>query len=253
MTSPAAPLPHHPLAVAIETSSRTSSIALSRDGQLIASESFGHGLRNAASLLPLIQSLLASRLLPHRHVTHLYLSIGPGSFTGIRIAVTLAKSWALARQLADDPPLTLVPVPSADVTVQNLPPTCAHAAVLLDAKRNQVFTASYSRTTARNWQLTRPPRLDTLANLLATTPPNCFPLTLIGEGLPFHPLPTLRSSDITLAPPDLWTPLAATLAQIAPHYPPVDPLTLTPLYIRLPEAEEKYQLENPRPIATVPQ
>jgi tRNA threonylcarbamoyladenosine biosynthesis protein TsaB len=244
------PPAHPPLAVAVETSARQSSVAVVRDGRLLAEESFGHGLRNAAALVSLVDRLIRSTGAVPADVPRLYLSIGPGSFTGIRIAVTFAKMWALARQLTGAG-LEVVPVPSLDVIVENLPDSPSPAAVVLDAKRGQIYTASYQPSPAgsvRRWHPTNPPRLDTLGHLLEAQPQ----LTLTGEGLAYHPLPSPLPPDshIALAPAELWTPRAAVLARIGPAYPPcpTDAIAqLKPTYIRLPEAEEKYLQQHPSP------
>lgn len=228
--------------VALETSGRLGSVALALDGVTLARAEFAHGLKHAATLIPEIDRLLREAGWAVADIGELYISVGPGSFTGLRIAVTLAKTWALARGVK------IVAVPSVRAIVENLPPEAAHAAIALDAKRGQIFTASYSRDDAGLWQLTRPARLDTLAAVAAADPK---PLTLTGEGLDYHPHPS--SPDVVIAPKDLWPARAETVARLghamARRGEFADPLRLTPTYVRLPEAEEKWQLEHP---ATLP-
>src|SRR5689334_17642556 len=90
---PCSPMPR---ALAVETSGRIGSVALADDGRVIAEESFPHGLQHAAHILPVIDSLCAARGWTPRSIEHLYVSSGPGSFTGLRIGITLCKTIAFA-------------------------------------------------------------------------------------------------------------------------------------------------------------
>src|SRR5689334_13247826 len=85
-----------PRALAVETSGRIGSVALAEDGRLIAEEAFPHGLQHAAHILPIIDRLCGARGWRPRDLEQLYVSIGPGSFTGLRIGVTLCKTIAFA-------------------------------------------------------------------------------------------------------------------------------------------------------------
>jgi hypothetical protein len=83
-----------------------------------------------------------------------------------------------------------------------------------------------------------PPTLDTLAAMLSRSG---RPVYLIGEGIPYHNVPD--EAGVIITPPELWVGQAEVVARIgfemarAGQF--TDPLALTPLYIRLPEAEEK--------------
>ncbi len=219
-------------ALAIETAGRDGSVALVADGSVVAEAAFPGGVRHAAGLLPLIDSLLQDRGWRPADLGHLYLSIGPGSFTGLRIGVTVAKTLALVTGVR------LVAVPTLAVVVENAPAEAADAVVLLDAKRGQVFAARFERT-AGGWAEREPAHVDTLAAVLERAP---RPVYLMGEGLPYH-LPGVMAG-VIVAPADLWRPRAAVVARLgvalaaAGRF--VDPDQLVPTYIRKAEAEEKW-------------
>src|SRR5689334_17417203 len=119
-------------ALAIDTSSRVGSIAAARDGVVLAEEQFEHGLAHAAQIVPILDRLCrAQGWSPARDIDQLYVSAGPGSFTGLRIGITLAKTMALASGVK------LVAVPSLRVLVENAPADANHVIVVLDAKRDQ--------------------------------------------------------------------------------------------------------------------
>jgi len=225
-------------ALAIETSSRIGSIAAVEDGQVVAEDQFEHGLQHAATILPMIDRLTRARGWSSRDVGEVYVSAGPGSFTGLRIGITLAKTMALATGVK------LVAVPTVHVLAENAPSEARHVIIVLDAKREQIFTARLERTPG-GWLARRPMRLDSLANMLAEAP-HARPVHLIGEGIPYHEkfIPKDDPS-VLITAPELWRPRAAVVAMIgrarADRGEFIDPDKLTPIYIRKPEAEEKYE------------
>src|ERR1700742_766157 len=89
-------IPPMPRAIAIETSGRIGSVALVDGDTVLPEAQFQHGLKHAAEIVPTIDRLCCARGWQPKDVEHLYVSVGPGSFTGLRIGVTLAKTLALA-------------------------------------------------------------------------------------------------------------------------------------------------------------
>ena len=223
------------LMLAIETSSRTSSIALCRDASVLATRSFSHGLQNAALILPQIDELFREQSVAPRQIDLVAVSIGPGSFTGLRIGVTLAKTLCFATGAR------LIAVPSLLVIAHNAPADASYILPLLDAKRDQVFAAVYKRQGGQIGQ-ELPAQLTTLTDLLAVAP---RPLWLLGEGLPTHRHHIPADPSLTVLDDSLWPPQAATVARLAWELAGqsqfADPYTLTPLYIRKPEAQERME------------
>lgn len=232
---------NHARGLAIETSGRVGSVALV-DGNTAApiiEESFPHGLAHAAQVVAIIDRLTRSAGWGPKDLQHLYLSIGPGSFTGLRIAVTLAKTLALVTGVK------VVAVPSVRVLVENAPPDARHAIVVLDAKRGQIFTATFSRRSddpAGAWEQTSPERVDTLSNVIAKSP---RPVHLVGEGIPYHRAAVPMDAPVVLTEESAWRARAGVVAKLGAEMAGrgefADPWTLVPTYIRLPEAEEKWQ------------
>ena len=225
-----------PRALALETSGRTGSIAVVEDGAVVAEEQFAHGLQHAASIVPIIDRLCRARAWRPLHVEEVYVSAGPGSFTGLRVGITVAKTLAFATGCR------IVAVPTADVLAQNAPPGCQNLVIVLDAKRDQIFTASFMNDGSGTPILREPAHLDHLSAVLARTP---RPVHLLGEGIPFHRqfIPADDQS-IVLTPPEAWQARAAAVAEVgyamARRGEWADPYRLTPIYVRRPEAEEKY-------------
>src|SRR5262245_22961072 len=115
-------------ALAIETSGRIGSIATVLDQHVLAEEQFPHGLQHAAQIILIIDRLCRAAHWSPCEVEQLYVSVGPGSFTGLRIGITLAKTMALATGVR------LVAVPSVRVLAENAQPEAQHLIIVLDAK-----------------------------------------------------------------------------------------------------------------------
>jgi tRNA threonylcarbamoyladenosine biosynthesis protein TsaB len=223
-------------ALAIETSSRIGSVALAEDGRTLAEETFPHGLEHAARIVPAIDSLTKKLGWSPGDLREIYVSAGPGSFTGLRIGITLAKTLAFATGAK------IVAVPSVRVLVENVPGDAKRAIVVLDAKRDQIFTASFERD-GEEWNPLEPAQLSSLKEILAKS---SRPMHLIGEGIPYHRKfidPT--DAGVILTDELVWRPRANVVAtlgfELARKGEFTDPMKLTPIYIRRPEAEEKFE------------
>jgi len=221
-------------ALAIETSGRIGSVALAEDGRALVEDTFPHGLQHAARIIPAIDGLCRQLGWSSPELQEIYVSAGPGSFTGLRIGITLAKTLAMVTRAA------LVAVPSVRVIVENAPADAKNAIVVLDAKRDQIFTASFVRTN-NGWQQRDPAQLSVLTEMLAKSP---RPVYLIGEGIPYHRkfIPD-NDGEIFVTDESLWRPRAGTVAtlgwKMARSGEFTDAMKLLPIYIRRPEAEEK--------------
>jgi tRNA threonylcarbamoyladenosine biosynthesis protein TsaB len=224
-------------ALAIETSGRTGSVALVRDGVVLAEPTFEHGLKNAAAILPMIDRLCRDAGIGPKDLAELYLSIGPGSFTGLRIGVTLAKTMTLMTGVK------IVAVPTVNVLAANAPADAKHVVIVLDAKREQIFTARFDGDAVGE-----PAHLDSLAAMLQRSP---RPVHLLGEGIPYHDKFIPKDDPgVVVTSPESWRARAAVVATIgqamARRGEFADPDRLTPLYIRKPEAEEKWEASQPQ-------
>ena len=211
-------------------------MALARDGAVVIEEQFAHGLKHAAGIIPIIDRLCRAQGWGPKDIEEVYVSAGPGSFTGLRVGVTVAKALALATGAK------VVAVPTAEVLVRNAPAGWENAVIVLDAKREQVFTAVYVNEGGVP-VVREAAHLDGLAHVLARVP---RPVHLIGEGIPYHQ-PFIPGDDprVIVTPPELWQARAAAVVEIghalARSGTFVEPDRLTPIYVRKPEAEEKYE------------
>jgi tRNA threonylcarbamoyladenosine biosynthesis protein TsaB len=224
-----------PRALAVETSGRIGSIALIDGNEIVSDEQFPHGLQHAAQIVPIIDRLTQLRGWRPDDLQELYVSAGPGSFTGLRIGITLAKTLAFATGVK------LVAVPTVRVLAENAPPDAQHVLIVLDAKRDQIFSARFERTDDAIVERAAA-QLSSLSEMLAHSP---RPVHLIGEGIPYHQkfIP-LDDPQVIVTDPQLWRARAPVVAKLGLAMSNrgefADPDRLSPIYIRRPEAEEKF-------------
>jgi tRNA threonylcarbamoyladenosine biosynthesis protein TsaB len=130
--------------VAFETSTRSVSVAL-LDGEDCFEEHVPAGGGRGSALLPLLEGLLQSRRLDVRNIDVFAAGVGPGSYTGIRIGLTLASSLAFASGRA------LVGVDSLEVLAHSageLDPV-RPLAVVGNAFRGEVMLAAFGTAPRR--------------------------------------------------------------------------------------------------------
>ncbi len=188
-----------PVSIAIETSSRLGSVALGRGDEPIAAARFSAAARHGTQLVSRLAELLAAAGLTPRDVGEVYVSVGPGSFTGTRIAVTVARMLHLAiphlRCVAVSSPLAVAE------GARRLP--WRHLGVVLDAREGLIHATRFTRRGGGIVQK-GPGRVTGPADFLRRAP---RPLMLLGEGLGYHDLSaegvTILQPDATDAPPHL--------------------------------------------------
>lgn len=226
-----------PRIIAVETSGRCGSVAIALGPDLVGRRDFSADMQHARDMLPEMDRLLGEHQWRPEGVDQCYLSIGPGSFTGLRVAVAFARHFALATAAR------ICAVPTLDVIAENCcgieqPPE--HLAVVLDAKRKQVFAALFAYD-GEVYRRTVEPRMAEPAAILAAAP---TPLSVMGEGINYH-RPAIEASGAQILDSSLWCPTAAGVHQVgwrmacAGEF--TDPARLVPDYLRRPEAEELWE------------
>ena len=87
------------LILAFETSAKACSVALLRDGSLLAESYQNTGLTHSQTLLAMAQDLMNQCGISAEAIEAVAVAAGPGSFTGVRIGVADAKGFAWGRKL----------------------------------------------------------------------------------------------------------------------------------------------------------
>ncbi len=125
------------LLLAIETSGRTPNVALQRGDELLGEATGRPGRRGAESLLPCIDQVLARAGVALDQLDAFAISIGPGSFTGLRVGLATLKGLAFG----SDRPAVAVSTLAALALAAG--PDELPVVALLDARRGEVYAAGH--------------------------------------------------------------------------------------------------------------
>lgn len=248
------------IVLALETSSTTGGVALTRDGKLLTESIFEEGLVHGRELAPAVKQVTESAGVTLKHLDLIAVDIGPGSYTGVRVGVTAAKTlaWALGTKLAA--------VISLDALAEAAGGLGPNIVPVLDARREQLYTAAYRSESGKVTRISCPAVVP-LENFLDSLK---RPAVLLGDALERLPDKLAPGEGIEHAPKKFWIPRAPIIAELGRRIaercchceehgdeaisssPTVeiaslrsqlrlaDPVTLEPLYLRRSEAEEKF-------------
>lgn len=121
----------------LDSSGLVASVAVVEDGVLLAEYTTDYKKTHSQTLLPMLDELRNMIELDMNTIDAVAVASGPGSFTGLRIGSATAKGLGLA---LDKP---VVEVPTLEGLAWNLWGTDRLVCPLMDARRNQVYTAAY--------------------------------------------------------------------------------------------------------------
>jgi tRNA threonylcarbamoyladenosine biosynthesis protein TsaB len=124
--------------LALEFSSAQRSVALARDGLVLAEAVEGGGGRGTAAF-GLIEKVLATAKISRAEITTIAVGLGPGSYTGIRAAIAMAQGWQLAAGVR------LLGVSSADCLAAQAQAEkiFGRVNVVIDAQRGEFYVATW--------------------------------------------------------------------------------------------------------------
>lgn len=230
--------------LALETSAKSVSAAVTEDGAVLAQGFLSTGLTHSRTLLPLVDSLLANGELPLASVDLFAVSTGPGSFTGLRIGVSALKglAWAAGKPC--------VGVSTLYAMAQNLAHCDALLLCAMDARRGQVYNALFQAGggSLRRLCPDRAIALEDLAGELAGDPRRKL---VLGDGAELAE-ERLRALGVAcrLAPPFLRRQSAVGVAmaaeELAKRGETVSAQDLAVAYLRPPQAERVRSAGLPR-------
>lgn len=228
-----------PKILAVETTASRGGIALGLGQSLVGSLSFAADRDYAAELLPATNRLCKRFGWAPALIEQVYVSVGPGSFTGARIGVTFAKTLALACGAR------VVAVPTLEVIAANAlqilePPQ--HLVVLIDARRRQVFAQGFELARDRNgYTPLGQAGLVRIERLVEGFP---RPLAALGEGATRH-AKTLHEAGIDVLSEEVAVPRAEVVHAVGWRMAQqglfTEPDNLVPMYFRLPAPQERRQ------------
>ncbi len=216
------------------------SVALISDGNCLYEQSLLSKKTHSKRLLPAIEQAMIETELNWNGLDGLAVSIGPGSFTGIRIGLTTIKAIAMATGLP------LMGIASLDGLASQFAHSQLQICPILDARKNEVYTALFQD---QNGSMSRISEYMVLA-AERLCQKITIPTLFVGDGVaPYRDLIKEILAELAIfAPAQLHFPRAAAIGQLAiKKYQQadfIDPATAVPIYIRPSEAEINYKKKN---------
>lgn len=209
--------------LALDTSTQLCSVAIAEDARLLAacSELLGRG--HAERLIPMIQAVLAEANLDYAALDAIVATIGPGTFTGVRVGLAAARGLALA---AARP---LVGVTTLEVLAAATDAAAGRTVVAIMASgRDRAYVQTFAPGLRPSGEPTAP-RLDDLV-----PPPGAL---LVGDAAARVAARTGHATDPSVVLPDITVVARLGQARLALEGNRVGALAdVTPLYVRPPDA-----------------
>lgn len=216
--------------LAIDTSSKACSCAVFDGDRLISESYLNCGLTHSATLTVLIRDILAAAKMSFEDIDKIALSVGPGSYTGLRIALAAAKGMALGRDIPCIPVSTLLSLAYNMTLFEGT--VCA----ALDARVGQVFAALFEIKGGKVKRIT-PDAAITLEELSKILPEGA---AVCGDGARLV-LKTFPEKNLRAVADQVMYQRASSvaLAAITEEYKAVSPSELEALYHRKSQAERE--------------
>jgi tRNA threonylcarbamoyladenosine biosynthesis protein TsaB len=123
--------------LAIDTATRYASLALYDASGVVAEKSWRSGNNHSVETLPAIAELLAQQHLTAMDLTGVTVAQGPGSFTGLRIGMSIAKGLCLALNIP------LIAIPTLDIIAYAVGDPGGRIYAVLEAGRGRICVAAY--------------------------------------------------------------------------------------------------------------
>lgn len=231
------------LILAIDSSTPVAGIALMDDEQLIREEFVNYKKNHSETLMPMVDRVLRDCERTLAEVDALAITIGPGSFTGLRIGLAAIKGLSLATGIP------VVAISTLEVLAHNIAGSDTLVCPVLNARKQEVYTAMYDHRSpfprAVSEEMACSPE-DISSRALQTAQNIGFKrITLLGDGYAPYSLvyKDHLGAYLVEAPLHLRLPRASALASLAMARAELqdfdDIMGLRPHYVRLSEAETR--------------
>jgi len=235
------------LMLAIETATEVVGGALVSDDGPVASFQLSRGRRHAETLAPGIEFLLHQAAVTVDDLTAIAVDVGPGLFTGMRVGLATAKAMAHALELPIVPVTSLEALAAA--VARDSPERAGRIVAVLDARRGEVFWASFRVGDDGHLVAHTAPSAATPADLLAELLLADEPLLIVGDGGERHRsllaegLRAATFADVRFALPDVTVVADLGVAALA-RGEVTDAIGLQPVYLRAPDAAINWRVRD---------
>lgn len=225
--------------LALECSAGPASVAIVEDGKIIGSSYTNVKLTHSQTLLPMVSDLLKASRLDIGDIGGIAIAAGPGSFTGIRIGISVAKGIAAAKKLP------CVPVSTLGAMAEMFCGQAGFICAVMDARCNQLYNAIFevNGDTVNRLCEDRALMCDELIDEIKVLATKGKPVIVCGDGTDLFLKYTEDIDNVFPAPQHLKFQNAVGVAMCGAkallNGDGVSPEKLLPVYLRLPQAERE--------------
>ena len=226
----------------IDTSINTATAAIINADKILSSEIIDNKLTHSITSLPQIKRVIDNSELTLDDINYIAVANGPGSFTGLRIGMSIAKG------LAFDKDIKIIPISTLDGLCYNYYNCRKYLCPIIDARNSNVYT---SLNTFENGMLKKvideeAKHIDDLINKLKEIDGD---ILFLGDAINIHKnkiISNLPKGKVQFAPPTLSMPKAESVAYAAMNYIKNNNDAMCDLkinYLRMPQAQ-RVRIEN---------
>lgn len=222
--------------LAIDTSGLVASVAVTEDKKLLAEFTLNYKMTHSQTLMPMIDEIKHIINFDMKTLDYIACASGPGSFTGLRIGAATAKGFAHALNIP------IISVPTLDALAYNIFNTEKIICPIMDARRQQVYTAFFEW---KNNSLSR------ITGYMAVPVEEVFEtaknfkknVIFLGDGIFVYNDLIQKNSDFLAAPSNCNMQRAASVASLAEEYAMqgniISGSDFVPFYLRKSQAERE--------------
>ncbi len=225
--------------LAVDSSAKSASVAVSENGRLISECFVNNALTHSRTLMPMVENALSQADMSLKDINALCVNVGPGSFTGIRIGVAAVKGLAACDEIP------CAGVSTLESIAYNFADEECIVCAAMDARCNQVYTAIFRCEGGKVIRICddKAITIDELGNELSGYNERIY---LAGDGaeLCFRAFGE-KLSNARLAGENRRYQRAFGAALAAENKNEfIDSALLAPVYLRLPQAERELKLKK---------
>ena len=224
--------------LAVEASGSVAGVALTEDNILRAEFTLNYKMTHSQTIMPLINEVKQYLNLDLKSIDYIACSAGPGSFTGLRIGAATAKGIAMGIKKP------IVPVSTLAGLAYNVYMTDALICPVIDARRDQVYTAFYEWKDGKLNTVTED-RIAMIDDVIKEAQEFNRPVIFVGDGIFVHADKINSVNTFVMAPASCNMQRASSVASLAAELVKegryIEGSSFVPVYLRKSQAERELE------------
>jgi len=222
--------------LALETSALVASVAVIEDNKLLGEFSINNKLTHSQTIMPMVDDVIKMIGIEIESIDYIACAEGPGSFTGLRIGSATAKGLALGLNKP------IVPVSTLDALAYNIYDTNKLICPIMDARRNQVYTAVYKWENDK-LKIVNEAQATGIDDIISLLNEYQKEVIFLGDGVSVHSNKLVCNPKFKFAPASCNMQRASTVASLALELVKEGKFKngeeFAPIYLRKPQAERE--------------